>query len=220
MQLNGNLRRELVARHEADLRHVTFAQRDSANRATHLREAVGLPVDAGAQRQLLERGRPPGGEPAHHRARHERAHGDAVRVLDEVARPAERCVPTVAQCARRFEFEAARARAVDADRSLYAVVEHDGIAVFIECGLGDVVLPGFEQRQRGIEARIEVLALDAELHAVAVDRVQVVVVRIERDLRLEDFREARERREILADVEDQAGIGNDLLVFVVEGHVG
>nr|WP_237655229.1 hypothetical protein [Xanthomonas translucens] len=125
-------------------------------------------------------------------------------------RPAERRAPVFAQLARRVQFDAARTRAVHRHVRLGQAVGQ-GLA---DIGLGHVVLTGVEQHQRGVEATIEMAALEADLAAAAEHRIEEAAIAAAVVLRVEDLGIADERRIHRGDRVDQPGTGHGLATDV------
>ncbi len=175
--------------------------------------AGGLPVGAAAHAEPVPGARQAvGAEHAHQRARQRGTQVGAVRAFQFEMRPAERRAPVFAQLARRVQFDTARARAVHRHVGLGQAVGQ-GLA---DVGLGHVVLAGVEQHQRGVEAAVEMAALEADLAAAAEHRIEEAAVAAAVVLRVEDLGIADERRIHRRDRVDQPGVGHGLAVVVTE----
>ena len=91
----------------------------------------------------------------------------------------------------------------------------------VEAGIGaQVLLLGVEPGQRGQQALVEPVGLDAHLVVRALGRVQVDVVDVVLVLRLVDVRVADVAEHMVGEVVGEAAVGADVALGLVEEHAG
>ncbi|MDT4820552.1 hypothetical protein FQZ97_536980 [compost metagenome] len=161
-------------------------------------------------------GQPVGGEQRGLRGRHGGVDAVAVAFAAQRARDARVQLPARGQFARHLQLDALAGHAARAVVGAFARVGHELGAV----ALRHVLLLGAEDGDGGVELAVQVLALEADLVALAGHRVEVRAAGVAVVLRLEDVGVARVHRVVLAQVVHQARVGREHLVLARGRCVG